>query len=128
MILLLDGASIVTKAFHVQEFAKLAGVTVRALHHYDRLGLLKPNRTEAGYRLYHLGDLARLEQIQEGLGIHLESLRRGKSSELKFHSGQGPGLSWPQAKGHVCALSGFWFPNGSPFAAVPNLSSRHSVP
>ena len=118
----------VTKVHRVPGIFQAGGRTVRALHHYDRLGLLKPNRTEAGYRLYHLGDLARLEQIQEGLGIHLESLRRGKSSELKFHSGQGPGLSWPQATGHVCALSGFWFPNGSPFAAVPNLSSRHSVP
>ena len=46
------------------EFAQLAGVTVRALHHYDRLGLLKPGRrTEAGYRLYSERDLARLEQI-----------------------------------------------------------------
>jgi len=78
LILLLDGASIVTKAFHVQEFAKLAGVTVRALHHYDRLGLLKPNRTEAGYRLYHLRDLERLEQIValKFLGIPLKQIRR----------------------------------------------------
>lgn len=46
------------------EFAALAGVTVRALHHYDRLGLLKPaSRTQAGYRLYSERDLARLEQI-----------------------------------------------------------------
>ena len=46
------------------EFAALAGVTVRALHHYDRLGLLKPaSRTQAGYRLYNERDLARLEQI-----------------------------------------------------------------
>lgn len=46
------------------EFAALAGVTVRALHHYDRLALLKPvRRTEAGYRLYSERDLARLEQI-----------------------------------------------------------------
>ena len=46
------------------EFAVLAGVTVRALHHYDRLGLLKPvSRTQAGYRLYSEHDLARLEQI-----------------------------------------------------------------
>ena len=47
-----------------REFAALAGVTVRALHHYDRLGLLKPmRRTDAGYRLYSERDLARLEQI-----------------------------------------------------------------
>lgn len=46
------------------EFARRAGVTVRALHHYDRLGLLKPSgRTRAGYRVYSDRDFARLEQI-----------------------------------------------------------------
>ncbi|HLH05683.1 MAG TPA: MerR family transcriptional regulator [Terriglobales bacterium] len=50
--------------YQAHEFAELAGVTVRALHHYDRLGLLKPaHRSEAGYRLYSRKDLARLEQI-----------------------------------------------------------------
>lgn len=47
-----------------QEFAERAGVTVRTLHHYDRLGLLKPSGyTPAGYRLYGERDLARLQQI-----------------------------------------------------------------
>jgi DNA-binding transcriptional MerR regulator len=47
-----------------QEFARLAGVTVRTLHHYDRMGLLKPSGyTGAGYRLYGEKDLARLQQI-----------------------------------------------------------------
>ena len=37
----------------VNEIAKQAHVSVRTLHHYDRIGLLKPTRvTEAGYRLY----------------------------------------------------------------------------
>ncbi len=37
----------------VSEFAEKAGVTVRTLHHYDRLGLLKPSvRSAAGHRLY----------------------------------------------------------------------------
>lgn len=50
--------------FQAREFAELAGVTVRTLHHYDRLGLLKPKqRTESGYRLYEAQDLERLEQI-----------------------------------------------------------------
>jgi DNA-binding transcriptional MerR regulator len=50
--------------YKVREFAEKAGVTVRALHHYDRLGLLKPSgRTEAGYRLYSERDFARLQQI-----------------------------------------------------------------
>jgi len=48
----------------VGEVAALAGVTVRALHHYDELGLLSPSgRSEAGYRLYSYDDLARLREI-----------------------------------------------------------------
>jgi MerR family transcriptional regulator, thiopeptide resistance regulator len=46
-----------------QQFAERAGVTVRTLHHYDRLGLLRPRRTESGYRMYRESDLERLEQI-----------------------------------------------------------------
>lgn len=52
------------KLFQPREFAGLTGVTVRTLHHYDRLGLLKPSRyTRAGFRLYSEDDFARLEQI-----------------------------------------------------------------
>jgi DNA-binding transcriptional MerR regulator len=48
----------------VREVAELAGVTVRALHHYDEIGLLKPSgRSEGGYRLYSHGDLLRLQEI-----------------------------------------------------------------
>jgi DNA-binding transcriptional MerR regulator len=50
--------------FRIQEFARLAGVTVRALHHYDRLKLLSPaHRSERGYRLYCHEDLGRLERV-----------------------------------------------------------------
>src|ERR1051325_2944598 len=52
------------KLFQPREFATLSGVTVRTLHHYDRLGLLKPARyTRAGFRLYSEDDVVRLEQI-----------------------------------------------------------------
>jgi DNA-binding transcriptional MerR regulator len=62
---------------NVQEFGKLAGVTVRALHHYDRLGLLRPVRTESGYRVYGAPDLERLEQIValKFLGIPLKQIK-----------------------------------------------------
>lgn len=65
------------RAYRVKEFAELAGITVRALHHYDRLGLLKPQRTEAGYRMYSLGDLQRLEQVValKFLGIPLKQIK-----------------------------------------------------
>jgi DNA-binding transcriptional MerR regulator len=50
--------------YRVSEFAAKTGVTVRTLHHYDRLGLLRPSgRTEAGHRLYGERDFARLQQI-----------------------------------------------------------------
>jgi DNA-binding transcriptional MerR regulator len=50
--------------FRIQQFAALANVTVRTLHHYDRLGLLKPTlRSANGYRLYRMEDLGQLERI-----------------------------------------------------------------
>lgn len=48
----------------VGEVTALAGVTARALHHYDELGLVVPSeRTEAGYRLYAQSDLERLQVV-----------------------------------------------------------------
>ena len=60
-----EGTSLQQKDWYrASEFAELAGVTVRTLHHYDRLGLLKPKkRSVAGYRMYQLKDLERIEQI-----------------------------------------------------------------
>jgi DNA-binding transcriptional MerR regulator len=65
------------KTFRIQEFANLAGVTVRALHHYDRLKLLTPaHRSERGYRLYCHADLGRLERILvlRHLGLSLREI------------------------------------------------------
>jgi DNA-binding transcriptional MerR regulator len=53
------------KQLTVKELAKAAGVTVRTLHVYDTLGLLKPSvRTEKNYRYYGRGELLRLQQIR----------------------------------------------------------------
>lgn len=50
--------------YTIGELAVQAGVTVRTLHHYDRIGLLKPERhSSAGYRLYGEEDALRLQQI-----------------------------------------------------------------
>ncbi len=50
--------------YTVQQLARLAGVSVRTLHYYDHIGLLKPSaRTAAGYRLYGESDLLRLQQV-----------------------------------------------------------------
>jgi DNA-binding transcriptional MerR regulator len=63
--------------YRVHEFAELSGATVKALHHYDRLGLLKAQRTEAGYRIYTERDLVRLEQIVvlKFLGLSLRQIK-----------------------------------------------------
>lgn len=62
-------------AFTVGDLARLTGVTVRALHHYDELGLVRPSqRTAAGYRLYSDADVVRLQQVllfrELGLALH----------------------------------------------------------
>lgn len=50
--------------YSVNQLAKLAGVSVRTLHHYDKIGLLKPlTRTESNYRYYGKEELLRLQQI-----------------------------------------------------------------
>ena len=66
------------RTYRIGEFARLAGVTPRALHHYDRLGLLKPRRTTAGCRAYAEHDLERLAQIValKFIGIPLKRIGR----------------------------------------------------
>lgn len=62
----------------VKEVSELAGVSVRTLHHYDAIGLLKPSRvTEAGYRLYDREALERLQTILffRELGLPLKEIR-----------------------------------------------------
>lgn len=63
--------------YRVRAFADLAGVTVRALHHYDRLALLRPKRSRSGYRLYGMPELQRLEQIValKLVGLPLKEIR-----------------------------------------------------
>jgi DNA-binding transcriptional MerR regulator len=52
------------RLWQTNEFARYAKVTVRTLHHYDRIGLLKPGRrTMKGFRLYGETEFARLQQI-----------------------------------------------------------------
>lgn len=62
----------------VTQLAKLSGVTVRTLHFYDEIGLLKPAHTGAnGYRFYEEAQLLRLQQIlfYRELGFDLERIR-----------------------------------------------------
>lgn len=51
-------------SWYAKEFGNLTGVSVRTLHHYDQIGLLKPSlRRSNGYRLYSETDLLKLQQI-----------------------------------------------------------------
>lgn len=64
-------------AFTVGELARLTGITVRALHHYDEIGLVVPShRTAAGYRLYDDADVIRLQQVLlfRELGLPLDEI------------------------------------------------------
>lgn len=48
----------------VNQVSKLTGISIRTLHHYDAIGLLRPSQiTESGYRLYDNAALARLQTI-----------------------------------------------------------------
>jgi DNA-binding transcriptional MerR regulator len=63
--------------YTVGAVARLAGVSVRSLHHYDQIGLLTPgDRNPAGYRIYSRPDLKRLQQIlfYRGLGFTLDGI------------------------------------------------------
>jgi len=61
----------------IGELAKQTGLTIRALRHYDDIGLLSPSiRSDAGYRLYGQADVARLHSIQalKQLGLDLAGI------------------------------------------------------
>ncbi len=65
------------KRWKVGELARATGLTVRALHHYDEVGLLVPSeRTDAGHRLYAEQDLERLYRILavRRLGLRLDEI------------------------------------------------------
>lgn len=64
--------------YTINKLAKLAGITTRALRHYDKIGLLKPNRiNSSGYRIYGRNELNLLQQIllYRELGVSLEDIK-----------------------------------------------------
>jgi DNA-binding transcriptional MerR regulator len=65
-------------SWKVGDLAKQTGLSVRTLHYYDEIGLLKPSHhTEAGHRLYAEADIIRLQQIVSlrQLGFSLEEIK-----------------------------------------------------
>lgn len=88
------------KLIQVGDIAKLSGKTVRAIHHYEELGLLQPHaRSKGRYRLYDGGAVARVRWINKmhDLGLSLpqiqEIVRTWESA-----------ASAPSAMGHVRAI------------------------
>jgi DNA-binding transcriptional MerR regulator len=66
-------------SYSVSQLAALSGISVRALHHYDEIGLLKPASVGLnGYRYYGREQLLRLQQIlfHRELGLSLDEIRR----------------------------------------------------
>ena len=65
------------KLYSTGEFAKIAGVTLRTIRYYDKIGLLKPTKIlENGYRKYCNNDLITLQKILslKELGFSLEEI------------------------------------------------------
>jgi DNA-binding transcriptional MerR regulator len=75
--------------YTVKQLAELSGVSVRALHYYDQIGLLKPAHVrENGYRYYGRDELLRLQQIlfHRELGLSLDQIRRTLDAENFDHA------------------------------------------
>jgi DNA-binding transcriptional MerR regulator len=73
------------RRWRIGELAEAAGLTVRALHHYDEIGLLRPaERSDAGHRLYGNGDVERLYLIVtlRELGMPLDEIAAHLDGEL----------------------------------------------
>lgn len=63
----------------VGELARIAGISVRTLHHYDEIGLISPRRrTDSGYRLYGRSEIERLQEVlfYRELGIALKEIKQ----------------------------------------------------
>lgn len=81
--------------YRVGAFARLTGVTVRTLHHYDQIGLLRPAlRNEGGQRLYREEDLLVMEQINglRSCGFALEAVMHFAGA-VAYHPAQGGEVS-----------------------------------
>lgn len=68
----------IAEQFRVGDVANLAGITVRTLHHYDEIGLVRPSqRASSGYRQYAAADIDRLAEVlgYRELGFGLDEIR-----------------------------------------------------
>ena len=102
-------------ALTVGAIARLSGVTVRTLHHYDAIGLVVPGeRTAAGYRRYRRADVERLQEVLffRELGFSLEQIKEivGRPTYYRAAALKATGPFW-SARRPVCApCSPRWMP------------------
>lgn len=66
------------RCYTPKQLARMSGVSVRTLHHYDQIGLLVPARRGNGYRAYTSADAARLQQIllYRDMGFELQAIAK----------------------------------------------------
>ena len=73
----------------IKEFAELTGVSVRTLHYYDEIGLLKPSFVDEqnGYRFYDENSLERMQEIlfYRELDFPLKALRRSSPHRITIN-------------------------------------------
>lgn len=96
----------VIRMMTVHEVSQISGVSIRALHHYDKIGLLPATKvTDAGYRMYDDTALERLQQILffKELQFSLKDIKaildspdfdRNKALEQQIHLRSFAGSIW----------------------------------
>lgn len=73
------------RTYQVKDVARISGVSIRTLHHYDEIRLLVPKaRSGGGYRLYNDDDLLRLQHILIGR----ELAGRGRRLDFEIADGE----------------------------------------
>ena len=65
------------KFFKIGEISKLYGIGVDSIRYYEEIGIIKPERSESGYRHYSIHDIWRLNVIRDlrSIGFTMEQIR-----------------------------------------------------
>lgn len=65
------------KYFKIGEISKLYGIGVDSIRYYEEIGLIKPERSESGYRHYSIHDIWRLNVIRDlrSIGFTMEQIK-----------------------------------------------------
>src|SRR5262245_53917825 len=65
------------ETLRIGEVAELLGITTKTIRHYEKLGLIDPERTESDYRLYSPDDVLQIQRVRQlqGLGLSLKQIK-----------------------------------------------------